>query len=403
VKNGKGANPMIWRNTAKISENVYWVGVRDWNRRLFDALIPLPKGTSYNAYLIIGKEKKALIDTVNPGFEKEFEEKIESIVNPEEIDYVIMNHAEPDHAAAIPYIMALNNKAKLVTSVRGAKMAQTFYHVSAERIIAAHDGETISLGDKTLRFIEAPMLHWPETMFTYLQEDKILFPCDFFGLHTANGLYDDEIDDLLVHAQRYFGEIMMPFRTMGQKAIEKIKDLEIRMIAPSHGPIHRNPERILNAYKKWVNGDTKQKAIVIYATMWTSTEKMVQSIADTLTSEGIEIALYNLTTADLGDVAKDLVDSKAIVLGAPTVLGGMHPLGVYATYLVKALRPALKFGVILSSYGWGASAVKHASEILGQVPFEVVGAMEINGPPTENDIHLVVELGKKLAKKIKEE
>lgn len=394
---------MNWRDVAKISEDVYWVGVRDWNRRLFDALIPLPKGTSYNAYLIIGKDKKALIDTVNPGFEKEFEEKIEKITKPAEIDYVIMNHAEPDHAGAIPYIMALNNKAKLITSARGAKIAQTFYHIPLERIIAVHDGETISLGNKTLRFIEAPMLHWPETMFTYLQEDKILFPCDFFGSHVAKGLYDDELDDLLAHAQRYFGEIMMPFRTMGQKAIEKIKDLEIKMIAPSHGPIHRNPERILNAYKKWVNGNTKQKATIVYATMWNSTEKMIQSIADTLISEGIEISMYNLVSADLGDVAKDLVDSKAIVLGAPTVLGGMHPLGVYATYLVKALRPPLKFGVILSSYGWGASAVKHASEILGQTPTEIVGAMEINGPPTENDMQRVVELGKKLAKKIKEE
>jgi len=394
---------MSWRNIAKISEDVYWVGVRDWNRRLFDALIPLPNGTSYNAYLIIGESKKTLIDTVNPGFEKEFEEKIRKIVDPSEIDYVIINHAEPDHASAIPYVMSINSKAKLVTTSRGAKMAQTFYKAPEERIITVHDQETISLGSKTLRFIEAPMLHWPETMFTYLQESKILFPCDFFGSHIAGGLYDDEVEDLLVHAQRYFGEIMMPFRIMGQKALEKIKDLEIEMIAPSHGPIHRNTKRILDAYRKWVNGETKQKAIIVYVTMWKSTEKMIQPISETLASEGIEIALHNLAVADIGDVAKDLVDSRAIVLGAPTVLGSAHPLTVYATYLVKALRPPIKFGVVLSSYGWGGGAIKHVQEILGTSKLEVVGAMEVNGPPSENDVKKIIEFGKTLARKIKEE
>lgn len=210
------------KNTTKLAENVYWVGAKDWNRRLFDALIPLPKGTSYNAYLIIGKNKKALIDTVNPGFEKELEEKISNLTNLKEIDYIIMNHAEPDHAGAIPYMMQINSKAKLVTSIRGAKMAQTFYRVPENRIIPVKDQETMDLGGgKTLRFIEAPMLHWPETMFTFLQEDGILFPCDFFGAHLAGGVYDADVEDLLVHAQRYFGEIMMPFRAMGQKALEK--------------------------------------------------------------------------------------------------------------------------------------------------------------------------------------
>jgi len=394
---------MNWRNTLKISENVYWVGVKDWNRRLFDALIPLPKGTSYNSYLIIGENKRALIDTVNPGFEKDWEEKISNYVNLAEIDYLIMNHAEPDHAGAIPYIMAMSSKAKLVTTIKGAKMAQVFYKVPENRIMAVKDQETIEIGGKTLRFIEAPMLHWPETMFTYIEENKVLFPCDFFGSHIAAGFYDDEFEDLLIHAQRYWGEIMMPFRVMAQKALEKIRDLKIDVIAPSHGPIHRNPERILEAYRKWADGETRQKATIVYATMWGSTEKMVKSMAETLASEGIEIALYNLAYADIGDVAKDLVDSKAIVLGAPTVLGGAHPLAVYATYLVKALRPPSKYGVVLSSYGWGGGTVKHVQEILGQSKLEIVGALEINGPPTENDIAKIVEIGKVLAKKIREE
>lgn len=394
---------MSWRNTAKISDGVYWIGARDWNRRLFDALIPLPKGTTYNSYLIIGESKKALIDTVNPGFEKEFEEKIRNFADPSEIDYVVMNHAEPDHAGAIPYLMEINSKARLVTMSKGAKMAQTFYKVPEERIKVVQDQETISLGGKTLLFIEAPMLHWPETMFTYLQEDKTLFTCDFFGSHIAQGLYDDEVEDLIVHAQRYWGEIMMPFRAMAQRALEKIKSLEIKMIAPSHGPIHKNPERILKAYSKWATGETKQKATIAYVTMWNSTEKMIQPIAETLASEGIEIALYNLASADIGDLAKDLVDSRAIVLGAPTVLGGAHPLAVYATYLVKALRPPLKFGVVLSSYGWVGGTVKHIQETLGPSKIEVVGTIEINGPPKQEDIKQIVEFGKTLARKIKEE
>ena len=394
---------MNWRNTSKIAESVYWVGARDWNRRMFDALIPLPNGTTYNAYLIIGSNKKALIDTVNPGFEKELEDKIAQTVNPTDIDYVIMNHAEPDHAGSIPHIMALSTKAKLVTTAKGAKMAQIFYKVHEERIITVHDGETLDLGDKTLQFIEAPMLHWPETMFTYIKENKILFSCDFFGSHVAKGLYDDEIEELLVFAQRYYGEIMMPFNVMGRKALEKIKDLPIDVIAPSHGPIHRNPARILNVYRKWSNGETRQKATVVYVSMWGSTEKMIKPIVDTLTSEGIEVALYNLTVSDIGDVAKDLVDSRAIVLGAPTVLGGAHPLAVYVTYLVKALKPPAKFGAVLSSYGWGGGAIKNIQEVLGSSKLEIVGALEINGPPSEENLKQVVDMGKTLAEKIKEE
>jgi flavorubredoxin len=393
---------MNWRSIFEISNKIYWVGVRDWNRRLFDALIPLPKGTTYNAYLVIGDNKKALIDTVNPGFEKELEERIRKVEDPSGLDYVIMNHAEPDHAGSIPHIMSINSKATLITTSKGAKMAQTFYKVPENRIKTVADGDSVDLGNKTLRFIEAPMLHWPETMFTYVPENKTLFPCDFFGSHVAEGLYDDEVEDLTVHAQRYFGEIMMPFRFSAQKALEKIKNLQIETIAPSHGPIHKNTKRILDVYKSWSNGETKQKAIIVYTTMWNSTEKMIQPMAETLASEGIEIARHNLTVSDIGDVAKDLVDSRAIVLGAPTVLGGAHPLAVYATYLVKALRPPAKFAAVLSSYGWGGGAIRHIQETLGPSKMEIVGSLEINGPPTENNVREIVELAKTLAKKIKE-
>jgi len=387
-------------HTPILAENVYYVGVKDRDRRLFDSLIPLPQGTTYNSYLI-KNEKTALIDTVNPGFEEELEARINQIHPVQQIDYIIMNHAEPDHAGAIPYLLEENSKAKLVATKRGAEAAKIYFKTPESRIQIVSDGDTIKLGTKTLRFIEAPMLHWPETMFTYLEEDKILFPCDFLGLHTAYGFYDDEVPELIQYAQRYFGEIMMPYRSMGKRGLDKIKDLEIELVAPSHGPIHRNPEQILESYRKWTRGETLDKVILVYATMWKSTEKMVKHLAETLEKEGIEAPVYNLATADVGDIAKDLVDSKGIVLGTPTVLGRMHPLAVYAAHLVKVLKPPAEFGVVLTSYGWGKGALAHASEMLGPTGLEVVGALEVNGVPSIDDLEKIKQLGETLSQKIK--
>ncbi|MGB3904146.1 MAG: FprA family A-type flavoprotein [Anaerolineae bacterium] len=389
-------------NVPQISQDVYWVGVRDWNRRMFDALIPLPQGTTYNAYLVKGSKKTTLIDTVNPGFERELAGKVNQVADLADVDYLVMNHAEPDHAGAIPYVLNVSKGATLVTTEKGAKMAREYYSVPEERIRTVSDGDTIELGGKTLKFIEAPWLHWPETMFTYLVEGKVLFPCDFLGSHTAAGFYDDEVEELIPFAKRYYGEIMMPFSKMGKKALDRITGLEIEIIAPSHGPIHRNPERILSAYREWTAGETEEKVIVVYVTMWNSTEAMIKTMVETLLGEGIEVALYNLINADLGDIAKDLVDSRAIVLGTPTVLGGMHPQAIYAAHLVKALRPPLKYGVVLSSYGWGGGALRQAGEILGPTKIEVVEALEVHGPPSADDYDRIVEIGKQLASKIRQ-
>jgi flavorubredoxin len=381
---------------------VYWVGAKDWNLRLFDALVPTPQGTSYNAYLVVGKNKKALIDTVFRDFSSELEEKIRHVVDPRDLDYVIMNHAEPDHASTIPRMMEISPKAKFVMTSKGAKMAQVFYRVPEDRIKVVADQETIDLGGKTLQFIEAPMLHWPETMFTYLREDSILFSCDFFGAHTAKGTFEDDVDDLIPLAKRYFGEIMMPFRPMAKRGLEKIASLKIGMIAPSHGPIYKDPGRILAQYRRWANGVTERKATIAYVTMWGSTESMIKPLAETLASEGIQVALHNLAVTDLGDLAADLVDSRAIVVGSPTVLAGAHPLAFYASYLVKALKPPAKLAAVVSSYGWGGGAVKQIAETVGPLGMEVVGTVDINGPPSETDIKQIVELGKKLAHRIRE-
>jgi flavorubredoxin len=376
------------------------VGVRDWSRKIFDSLIPLPLGTSYNSYLVKGSAKTALIDTVNADFAAELKSNI-SAASLAELDYLVMNHAEPDHAGSIPAIMAAAPRAMLVATAKGVDMAKMYFHVKPERTRAVKDGDAIELGGKTLKFIEAPFLHWPETMFTYLQEDKVLFPCDFMGFHTAEALYDDEVEEFTALAKSYFGEIMMPYARMGAKALDKIKDLPIDVIAPSHGPVNRNPRRILECYRQWTAGETVEKAILVYVTMWSSTEKMIRAMADALIGEGIEVRVHNLAAADIGTIAKDLVDSRAIVLGAPTVLGVMHPLGIYGATLVKMLRPPAKYAAALSSYGWGGGAIKQAAELLAPTKIEIVGAHEVKGPPTNADLAKVMEIGRTLAAKIK--
>jgi flavorubredoxin len=263
------------------------------------------------------------------------------------------------------------------------------------------DGDNISLGDKTLTFIDAPWLHWPETMFTYLQEDRILFPCDFLGAHTAFGMYDDENEGLIPLAQRYYGEIMMPFGRMGARALEKIAGLDIRMIAPSHGPIYRNPGRIIDEYRKWTAGETKEKAVVAFVSMWGSTDRMAKAMAEALENRGIETVVFNLQGADVGDLARELVDARALVLGSPTVLGGLHPLAAYALSLVKVLRPPFKFGAFIGSYGWGGGALRQVQEQVGPLKIEVVGAVDVHGSPGDEDMAHVAELARQLSLKIK--
>lgn len=388
-------------NIPEIASNVFSVGSKDWNRRMFDAFIPLPDGTSYNSYLVKGETKTALIDTVNPGFEEELEVKINMVSDLEKLDYLIMNHAEPDHANAIRFILEKAPNALFVTTEKGVNMARLYHELPEARIRKVAEGDSLDLGGKTLRFIEAPWLHWPETMFTYLPEDKVLFPCDFFGAHTAQGVYDEDIEELIPFAKRYYGEIMMPFGKMGAKALEKLKDLDIRIIAPSHGPIYKNPKRILEPYAKWTAGETENKALIVYVSMWGSTAQMVKTIAEILLKEGIDVRMYDLSVSDIGDVARELVDSRAIVLGAPTVLGGMHPLALYGTYLVKALNPPAKYGVVLGSFGWGGGALKQAGEILVPSKMDVVGTLQVKGRATEEDLKKIEEIGRELARKMK--
>lgn len=390
--------------TVELAPGISWVGVEDWHRRIFDALLPLPYGTSYNAYLVVGREKVALIDTVNPGFEKELIAKIATVVEPKRIDYLVMNHAEPDHAGAIPEVMSIAPDAKLVATKKGVEMAGVFYHVPEERCIVAKDGDTLDLGGKTLKFVEAPWLHWPETMFTLAAEDSVLFPCDFFGSHIASDkLFDDELGDILIpEAKRYYAEIMMPFTRMVGAGLDKAAALEARIIAPSHGPVHRNPQRIMNVYEKWARGPLAKKALVVYVSMWGSTQRLARAITGAISVEDVEAVPYDLAVADISHIARDMVDASAIVVGSPTVLGGLHPVAAYALILVRVLRPRAKLAAFFGSYGWGGGAASQVKGMLEPLKMEIVGALEIKGPPGEKELESAAELGHKVAWRVKE-
>jgi flavorubredoxin len=391
--------------TKEIAPDVFWVGVKHHNRRLFDALIPLPYGTSYNAYLIVGSKKTALIDTVNPGFEKELLEKISERIDPAKIDYVIMNHAEPDHANAAKDVLTIAKNAKLVASAKGKEAAMMYFDIPVERIVVVDESSEIGLGGKTLKFVDAPWLHWPETIFTYLEEDKILFPCDFFGSHLAVGeFYADEYgnENTLDMAKLYFAEIMMPFRKPGQTAVEKVKKLEPKMIAPSHGLIWREPKVILDEYTKWTSEKFQKKVMIAYVSMWGSTEKMVLALRDALVKRGVTVEVFDLPNTEIGHIAKELVDTPVVVVGAPTVLGGVHPVAAYATMLVKTLRAPTKYAAVLTSYGWSGGAVKALQGILEGTKIEVLGVVEVKGPPKKTEFDKVVELADKIDEKLKQ-
>ena len=389
----------------EIATNVFWVGAKHHNRRLFDGLIPLPHGTSYNAYLIVGSKKTALIDTVNPGFERELLAKISERIDPAMVDYVVMNHAEPDHASAAKDVLAVAKNAKLVAGAKGREAAMMYFDIPTERIMVVDESSEIDLGGKTLKFVDAPWLHWPETIFTYLEEDRILFPCDFFGSHLAVGeFYADDYgnENTLDMAKLYFAEIMMPFRNPGKTAIEKVRKLEPKMIAPSHGMIWREPKVILDEYTKWTGERLQKKVMIVYVSMWGSTEKMVLALRDALVNRGITVQLFDLPNTEIGHIAKELVDTPVLVVGAPTVLGGVHPVAAYAAMLVKALRAPTKYAAVLTSYGWSGGAVKALQGILEGTKIEVLGVVEAKGPPKKAEFDKVVELVDKIDEKLKQ-
>jgi len=383
--------------------NIYSVGAIDWDRRLFDELIPLPDGTSYNAYLIKGSEKTALLDTVDPTKEHELLANLEKL-EVKNIDYVIAHHGEQDHSGAIPTILKTYPKAKVVTNPKCKSMLMDLLLIGEQKFITVNDRETLSLGDKTLEFVYTPWVHWPETMGTYLREDRILFSCDFFGSHLAiSDLF--VTDEALVYeaAKRYYAEIMMPFRAAIRKNLEKIKDLDIKIIAPSHGPVYDKPEFILNAYKDWVSDEVRNEVIIPYVSMHGSTRRMVDYFVDALTERGITVKPFNLTRTDIGELAMALVDAATIVIASPTVLVGPHPNVVYATYLANILRPKLRFASVIGSYGWGGKMIEQITGMLTNLRAEILPPVLVKGHPKEEDFKSLNGLADEILRKHKEQ
>jgi flavorubredoxin len=381
----------------RIKPNVYWIGAIDWDRRLFDALIPLPDGTSYNAYLVQGSQKVALIDTVDPSMTDVLMAYLENVPV---IDYVIANHAEQDHSGSIPQVLAKYPDAQVVTTAKGRDMLVALLLIPEDRFITVSDGETLSLGDKTLEFIHAPWVHWPETMLTYLRKDKILFPCDLFGSHLATtDLYVADEGQVYEAAKRYYAEIMMPFCTIIEKHLEKLNSYKIDVIAPSHGPLYDKPSFILEAYRSWVSGPPKNIVVLPYISMHGSTQKMVEYFVGALAGKGVTVKQFNLAATDIGKLAMALVDAATMVIGTPTVLVGPHPNVAYAAFLANALRPRLQFVSIIGSYGWGSKAVEQLAGMIPNLKAEVLPPVLSKGFPREEDFKALDNLASTIAQK----
>jgi len=376
----------------KIKENIYLINTLHWERRLFDELIPLPEGTTYNAYLIKGSEKTALIDTTDTLKINDFVEDLKKL-NITKIDYIISNHAEQDHSHAIPTLLEIYKDAKVVTNEKCADLLHTHLHIEKDRFIVIKEGDTLSLGDKTLTFIMTPWVHWPETQTTYLVEDKVAFTCDFFGSHLATTEFLTQgTPEVYNSAKRYYAEIMAPFRNMIPKNIEKIEKLNPALICPSHGPCYENPGFIIEAYKEWVSDRVKNLALILYVSMHHSIEKAVRILEQELIDRGITTKVINLTNADAGEIAMALIDSATLILATPTVLASAHPQAVYYVYLANLLRPKTKFLAIVNSYGWGGKTIDDIKNLFSNFKGELLEPVTFKGFPDQEAVEKLKNL-----------
>lgn len=387
----------------EIEPGIFAVGSKHWDRELFDELIPLPDGTSYNAYLVKTADKVVLIDTVEP---EKFDDLIDNLLDMEikKIDYIISNHAEQDHSGSIPGILEYFPEAKIITNPKCKKLLQDLLELEDELFVTIKDGEKMKIGEKTFEFIYTPWVHWPETMCTYITDHKILFSCDFFGSHRATSklfVYDEY--KVIEDAKRYYAEIMMPFRTHIIKNIAKVEKRQINYIAPSHGPVYDNPKIIIDAYKDWVSPKVENKIIIPYISMHESTALLVDILVKSFTEQNIHVIPFNLSKTDIGELSMALVDAATIIIGSPMVLGGAHPQAIYATYLINALRPKAKHIGIIGSYGWGGKMIDQLKGLLVNLKAQIIEPLMIKGTPKETDfdnidkfIDEIVELHKNL-------
>jgi flavorubredoxin len=384
-------------NKRQIAGNVSWLGAVDWDRRLFDSLIPLPDGTTYNAYLVEGSEKTVLLDAVDPDMAEVLMAQLADIPR---VDYVVCQHAEQDHSGTIPLVLQRYPEAKVVTSSKAKGMLIDLLAIPEDKFMTVADGQSLALGNKTLKFIYTPWVHWPETMVSFLEEEGILFSCDFFGSHIASSdLFVTDQGRVYEAAKRYFAEIMMPFRGVIEKNLEKLAPYEIRMIAPSHGQIYQQPAWILDAYRDWVAKDPHNLVAFPFVSMHGSTRRMVEYLTAALTERQVRVELFNLPVTDIGKLAMSLVDAKTIVIGTPTVLNGPHPMAAYCAFLANALRPKAQYVSIVGSYGWGGKTVETLAGMIPQLKVEVLEPVLCKGAPTLDAFAALDRLAESIAMK----
>lgn len=380
-------------------KGVWWAGTVDWDRRLFDSLIPLPDGTSYNAYIVRGSEATALLDATDPAKLWQIEEHLADVPR---VDYLVSHHTEQDHSGAIPRVLAKYPEARLVSTPLAKGMLVDHLGIDPARVVTVADGERISLGGKTLRFLHTPWVHWPETMSSYLEEERILFSCDWFGSHmaTAELMVGDDAR-VFEPAKRYFAEIMLPFRAVIRKNLDKIKDLPIDIIAPSHGPLYPRPRFILDAYADWASDTPRNLAIIPYVSMHGSTALMVEHLTAALVDRGVGVQPFNLPVTDAGKLAMSLVDAATIVVACPAVHVGPHPAAANAVILANALRPKTRFVSVVGSYGWANKIVETVSGLIPNIKAEVLTPVLAKGLPGEAEYKALDALADAIAERHK--
>jgi len=390
-------------NKVELKPDIYWVGGIDWDIRNFHGY-SINRGTTYNAYLIIDKEI-TLVDTVKHYLFDEMISRIKEIIDPKKIDYIISNHVEMDHSGSISKMLEICPKAKVFTSPRGIKGLKRHYK-KEWNFEVVKSGDTLNIGKRTLHFVEIPMVHWPDSMVTYIPSDKLLLPNDAFGQHIASSeRFDDQIEwgILKEEAAKYYSNIVMPYGSQVQKAFEAISGLDIDMIAPSHGIIWRSKiPKILEEYKKWASYETEDRALIIYDSMWGSTEKIAYALLEGIQEADIPVAIRNLQNTHISDVITDVNSSKLILLGSPTLNNTMLPsMGGFLTYL-KGLKPKNRIGFVFGSYGWGGQAVGEIENILKDLSWDMpLKNINLNYVPDEKELLDVKKTGKKLGKYVK--
>jgi len=392
----------------EILKDIHWVGAIDWNIRDFHGY-SVDRGTTYNAFLLMD-DKITLFDTVKKGFKGDLLENIRKIIDPTKIDYVVVNHVEMDHSSLVPEITELVQPEKIFCSEMGKKNLLAHFHTENWPYEVVKTGDSISLGKRTVQFIETRMLHWPDSMFSYIPGDGLLISSDAFGQHLATTeRFDDEVDLslLLGHAAKYYANIILPYSNLVQKLLAQVKeiDLKVDMIAPDHGLIWRkNPGKILECYDEWSQQRSKFKALVIYDTMWHSTEMMAQAIMEGLVEEGVSARSFDLAVSHRSDIITEVLDAGALIIGSSTLNNGMLPRMADLLHYMRGLRPANKIGAAFGSYGWSGEAVKMINTIMEEMKFRVLDpGTRVQYVPTQDDLKKCVDLGRKVARTLKEQ